>query len=80
MRAAQFDTLKFFAAKGDKGALISDVAKKFVLKTSSARSRVLRCHAQGWLGEKAERGPTGPMRRFFLTADGTQELKSAMKR
>jgi transposase len=77
MRANQNETLAYFQKQGDKGATISDVASKFEIRTSSARSRVLRCHANGWLKEKKEKGPTGPVRRFFIGAGGVKELAAS---
>lgn len=77
MRANQTETLSYFKSQGDTGATISEIAKHFKIRTSSARSRVIRCLDNGWLKEKKEKGPTGPQRRFFLNAAGAKELASA---
>jgi len=74
MRAAQDDTLNFFNSLGEKGATIGDVADTFGIRTSSARSRVIRCLDHEWLKERKEKGPTGPQRRFFVTAKGKKAL------
>jgi len=79
-RAQQANTLDLFNRIGKTGYTIRELADHLEIRTSSARSRIIRCFDNGWLKDKDVEGPTGRMRRFFLNGEGKKALRRALSR